>query len=580
MKLALWFVLVLEATCLSAALVDVEIKVSSTRFLMGRSTRLFVNASDGTYWPFVNGTQWGAFCTIALGRSNCSILLPVPRAGKATVLVAKLPRLWCQVPGQCMFPVGTALPQNSPTSNVLQIEVVSRELKPPASSQDVCIDWEPWFTKDNLGGKPWLSRPGAEGVPLVGLYGSFNADVVRQHAIWFAEAGVNCILVDWSNNLWSKKKWADRSIGIQELINATTFALQEYASMREESLIAPPKAVIMIGYINGPPAAPSALQDEAAWIHTNYIETFGVDHFLQLDGRPVLVILDTRDDHPPRLDWNVSKMFSVRWMGTQLQDRPALGQKEGFWSWMDGSYEPVVAMHSNNAEALTVTPGFFNSGGWLGQNAAPYNNGATFVKTMESAMRTNPSVLLVCQWNEFAGQPGGPPGQYVDSYNVSLTNDMEPISLSECAYVRPGDKGRLPICDSGWGFFSLNLLKASLATFRGVKKSTVIRILSPMARAPVLDAEKVNVTWTTIGDGANGPFLILVDGNPNELVKDASKSALLNLKDIAPGKHTLSVVALDGWTRFQLSRVDVDDMLETPKKNATASVVFEVTTIL
>ena len=88
------------------------------------------------------------------------------------------------------------------------------------------------------------------------------------------------------------------------------------------------------------------------------------------------------------------------------------------------------------------------------------------------------------------------------------------------------------------------------------------------------------MTWTTIGDGANGPFLILVDGNPNELVKDASKSALLNLKDIAPGKHTLSVVALDGWTRFQLSRVDVDDMLETPKKNATASVVFEVTTIL
>ena len=55
-------------------------------------------------------------------------------------------------------------------------------------------------------------------------------------------------------------------------------------------------------------------------------------------------------------------------------------------------------------------------------------------------MKLDPQILLICQWNEFAGQPGGPPGQYVDSYNSSLTNDMEPISLSECAYVRPGDK--------------------------------------------------------------------------------------------------------------------------------------------
>ena len=84
------------------------------------------------------------------------------------------------------------------------------------------MDWEPWFTRNNLGDKPWLQRPGAEGVPILGLYSSFNSNVVRQHAIWFAEAGINCILVDWSNNLWRNISWEDRPLDIQEIINATT----------------------------------------------------------------------------------------------------------------------------------------------------------------------------------------------------------------------------------------------------------------------------------------------------------------------------------------------------------------------
>ena len=61
---------------------------------------------------------------------------------------------------------------------------------------------------------------GAEGVPILGLYSSFNSNVVRQHAIWFTEAGINCILVDWSNNLWRNISWEDRPLDIQEIINA------------------------------------------------------------------------------------------------------------------------------------------------------------------------------------------------------------------------------------------------------------------------------------------------------------------------------------------------------------------------
>ena len=39
-----------------------------------------------------------------------------------------------------------------------------------------------------------------------------------------------------------------------------------------------------------------------------------------------------------------------------------------------------------------------------------------------------------------------------DEYNSSLSDDIEPTSLTECADIRPGDS----VC-SGWGFLFLNL---------------------------------------------------------------------------------------------------------------------------
>ena len=568
------------STVLAAVSGEVNFKVdmSLSNILMGRSTVLNVTGPEGTYWPFVNGSQWGSFCTIAPGLKDCQIILPIPKAGEAVVQVAQLDRMWCQVKGACMFPVGTALPHGAPVSGGTTVSVTSRKVSvESAKNRYVCMDWEPWFTKSNLGGAPWLDRPGAEGVPLVGLYSSFNADVVRQHAIWFAEAGVNCIIVDWSNNLWNNISWGERHPDIQELINATTFALEEYSSIRSEGLVAVPKVAIMVGLANGSPASPSALQDEAAWILRNYIEKFGAQNFVGLDGKPVLIVLDTRDAVPPKLSWNVSESFSVRWMGAQLQSRPSLGEKEGFWSWMDGSYDPVPAIRAGRVEALTVTPGFFNSGGWLSPTAASYNKGATFVKTMETASRLQPTVLLVCQWNEFAGQPGGPPGQYVDSYNTSLTNDMEPISLSECAYVRPGDKGQKPVCNTGWGFFPLNLLAASLKAYSGAVNTTLIRVMSPM-EGTTWSKPVLTVAWAAIGTGSGGSFEVLIDGKEVASVK-TNKSVSLDLKalEIKPGAHRITVIAKDGWTRYELSNAHVDDMLTKPIQNANASASFLTT---
>jgi len=77
------------------------------------------------------------------------------------------------------------------------------------------------------------------------------------------------------------------------------------------------------------------------------------------------------------------------------------------------------------------------------------------------AQKHRPRVILLHQFNEFAGQAEshsyGPDRDiYVDSYSVELSDDIEPISLT--AGYR-GDQG-------GWGFHYLNLTRALINLYR------------------------------------------------------------------------------------------------------------------
>ena len=71
---------------------------------------------------------------------------------------------------------------------------------------------------------------------------------------------------------------------------------------------------------------------------------------------------------------------------------------------------PTPAMRDGAVEALTVTPAFFKSGqggGWLGAGAVPQRQGQTLAVEMQRALQLKPKILLVMQWNEWAGAPDG-----------------------------------------------------------------------------------------------------------------------------------------------------------------------------
>ena len=193
----------------------------------------FVPTANGTViWPFVNGSQFGAFVTCAVLRSrhsaagsgNCSLILPLPYAGDATIELAvfREGRDWggkegawaageqgpCDQTAGCVYPVGQAGPPATATSRSarLLVHVTHRRVALPqdvdAERDQVCINYEPWFTKLNIA--RWEGRSGASGVPLVGFYSSSHPGVIRQHAMWLTEAGVTCINLDFTNMLWNK----------------------------------------------------------------------------------------------------------------------------------------------------------------------------------------------------------------------------------------------------------------------------------------------------------------------------------------------------------------------------------------
>ena len=84
--------------------------------------------------------------------------------------------------------------------------------------------------------------------------------------------------------------------------------------------------------------------------------------------------------------------------------------------YQPGSRSQYTSYVKGNArvEALAVTPGFSlpTVDGWT--NRPGRTTRGNVCETMETAVKLDPEILLICQWNEFAGQPGGPPGQYVD----------------------------------------------------------------------------------------------------------------------------------------------------------------------
>lgn len=557
--------------------------------------------------PFVNGRRWGAHERYAAG-GVATFHIPLPNPGPAVLQVVGLPldrEHWMGLKdpdillsGRPLSGVGIA---SGIFSNTIQMEVGrKRYLERRPGETLFCMQWEPWFC---WGIRSWHT---AQAVPLVGFYEAYNRDVLRQHFLWMIELGVDFILPDWTNHIWKCKHWDERSNGVNAIVHVTTLALETLAEMKAEGLPVP-KVALFPGLSNGYPATMEALNEQLNWIYHTYLRNPRFAGLWQeYEGKPLMVVLDTGAVGDKRgtaesafripffkqtlelseaeldafraVQGPVDDRYTVRWMSSQ--NDTTRHHELGYWSWMDGSIDPPVTYKSEEAEtassamaessassaaeAVTVSVGFFGAQGWKHPSAGGRRGGSTLLETFQTALKHRPRFVFLHQFNEFTGQPEGhgygpDKSIFVDTYNVELSDDFEPVSLTA-----PGSRGD----QGGWGFFYLNLARALMDVFCGLDGgSTILTVSSPLANQEVVEANGLEVAWAWVGHSPVGGvdhqrFEILVDGKSKGVFP--SSPAVVSLAGLEPGRHELTVKGLDATTRYPLSRTMLDKPLEKP----------------
>jgi len=243
---------------------------------------------------------------------------------------------------------------------------------------------------------------------------------------------------------------------------------------------------------------------------------------------------------------------------------------------MDGSITPAITYYNSQAEASTVTPGFFASGGWL--QSPGHQGGAILASEMFYVEYYKPQFVFICQWNEYAGQPNGQgygPNNdiYVDSYSADLSNDIEPTSLNACPYPRPNTT-----C-GGWGYQATNLQRALIDHYFNISQaldSTFLTITSPVF-GQVIQNSILNVTWTTFGVSPSlNTIIAYLDSKLATPLSTGSRWFTIDISSLSSkAGHDLTIVLSGSSTYYPLSLYFYDHDIPLKQAiNAQASTFF------
>ena len=458
------------------------------------------------------------------------------------------------------FYVGSRLTPGALTSKSIVLRTYSPMESPTFATEQhrlVVMDWEPWFTPLNA---RWDT---AEAIPVIGQYASDNPDVIRQHLLWLHYIGINSIMVDWSNNLNGQPAF-QLSPGVAQLVHSTDELFKTAAAMRRAGFHVP-RIFFLLG-VNGLPDNTTAENAQIHYLTSRYLKNVQYKKLYSCYlGRPLLVILNgsgpTYQKNQKQLD---DSDFTVRWMWTQ--DQVVHYERLGYWSWMDGCLHPLVTKREGQAEAMTITPAFFAPDGWTLPGTYGRLNGWTYVTQWADAISAKPDVLLVNQWNEFAGQAVGAGygtnhDRYVDTYNRELSDDIEPTSMQ-----LPGIRSV-----GGWGYKYLNLTRAAVEIYTSRDTTSTLLAISRPNVSATEHSLSVNVAW--IG---KPPHLLTVYLDSHRLGTVAATSTItVPIRHLAPGAHELEVLAPGCICHFGISRMH-EDLPHVTVAPASAHIRFVV----
>ena len=313
------------------------------------------------------------------------------------------------------------------------------EIPAPVGEHSVGIAYTLWMNMSQWeGDKCW-------GTPLLGKYDSRDRRIIRKHAEWLHDAGVDFIWIDWSNQIDydPAKIWTG---GRQDLIeDATAILFDEYAKLKKR-----PRISIFLGVTGAPEAVKDGrLQKKADQVFDMYVSNSRYRPLLQdYEGKPLLVVyVNTPTPWPKGVpDWN-DERFTVRWMTGFVSEQKTLLtndeeriSKYGYWSWEDRGRQ-TYPVRNGRPEAMVVCAAAREQRA-QGRPAdripaVGRRNGETFKAQWDYVRKIDPTFAMVVSWNEWVR--GEQP-------SAEVSKDIEP--------------------SREFGDFYLRLLKEKIAEFK------------------------------------------------------------------------------------------------------------------
>ena len=324
----------------------------------------------------------------------------------------------------------------------------------PYAERRVGIAYTTWLREDIwTGGGVWT-------YPRLGKYHSDDREVIRKHAEWLADAGVDFVWVDWSNNLdyttTPEKVLTDQARPDFAMIERSTlFLFEEYSKMRAEGKKTP-NISIFIG--NPDPKQVTGVSDgrltrKADQVYQWFLNNAQHPEYKELveiyEGKPLLVSYagtptPWQTSAPP---WNDNR-YTVRFMTgyvTEQRNLFNLNTRQStynYWSWEERGAQ-TFSVSAGRPEAMTVVPSWRPQGKEGDSDFLPARGrlgGKTFREQWARARLLGVRFAMVGTWNEYVTG---------EQYSAEISKDIEP--------------------NETWGDTYLLVLKEEIKKFKGVK---------------------------------------------------------------------------------------------------------------
>ena len=281
-------------------------------------------------------------------------------------------------------------------------QAATQYLPTPPAERQVGIAYGLWHQSKNWGNNSW-------GTPALGTYASDDRSIIRRHAAMLQNAGVDFVMLDWSNNIGYTFEPTKKRPDFDMIEGAAFTVFDEFARLRAAGQKTP-NISVMAGVTGAPAAADDGrLQRKADQIWNQFVANPVYRPLVEMyQGKPLLVVyVNTPSPFQNGVPkWNDPR-FAIRWMTGYITEQGNLRNgaisKYGYWSWEDRGPQtfPVVDGHP---EAMVITAAT-RSQGEPGYKyyipAAGRKNGATFRQSWARAREIGPKFAMVVSWNEW-----------------------------------------------------------------------------------------------------------------------------------------------------------------------------------